>query len=125
MRKHPLRSKHNGSAWLRQKFEQFRADDYQCRQFALEQVGGSTPNQASATSGVASAAVRTGLGAAAGAAIGGGAGAAIGAGGGLLGGSLVGAGTGRSSAYIAQQRSTWAIYNACTQMVTVFPYQVE
>jgi hypothetical protein len=85
-------------------FEQFRADDNQCRQFALEQAGGSTPNRASATSGVASAAIGTGLGAAAGAAIGGGAGAAIGAGGGLLGGSLVGAGTGRSSGYIAQQR---------------------
>jgi outer membrane lipoprotein SlyB len=85
-------------------FEQFRADDYQCRQFAIEQAGGSTPNQASATSGVASAAIGTGLGAAAGAAIGGGTGAAIGAGGGLLGGSLVGAGTGRTSGYITQQR---------------------
>lgn len=85
-------------------FEQFRTDDYQCRQFAIQQAGGATPNQASAASGVASAAVGTGLGAAAGAAIGGGPGAAIGAGGGLLGGSLVGAGTGSTSGYIAQQR---------------------
>ena len=45
-------------------FDEFRYDDYYCRQFAYEQVGGMTPNRASITSGVGSAAVGAGLGAA-------------------------------------------------------------
>ena len=57
-------------------FDQFRYDDYACRQFAYEQVGGTTPNQASVSSGIGNAAVGAGLGAAAGAALGGGRGAA-------------------------------------------------
>jgi len=28
-------------------FDQFRADEYECRQYAYEQVGGNTPRQAS------------------------------------------------------------------------------
>jgi hypothetical protein len=85
-------------------FDQFRYDDDTCRQFAYEQVGGTTPNQASVTSGAASAAVGAGLGAAAGAALGGGQGAAIGAGTGLLAGGLAGTNTARASGYIGQQR---------------------
>ncbi|MDD5580034.1 MAG: glycine zipper family protein [Methylobacter sp.] len=85
-------------------FAQFRNDDYYCRQFATEQVGGVTPDRASVSSGVGSAAVGTALGAAAGAAIGGGSGAAIGAGSGLLAGGLVGTGTASASGYEAQQR---------------------
>jgi len=85
-------------------FDQFRGDDYVCRQFALGQLGGVTPAQASSASGVASAAIGTAIGAAAGAAFGGGEGAAIGAGGGLLAGSAVGAGTAGSSGYMAQER---------------------
>jgi len=85
-------------------FDQFRNDDYQCRQFAHEQVGGVTPNQASVTSGATSAAIGTGLGAAAGAAIGGGRGATIGAGSGLLAGGLAGTSTAGASGYIDQQR---------------------
>ena len=85
-------------------FEQFRHDDYDCRRYAYEQVGGITPRQSAQTSGIESAAIGAGLGAAAGAAIAGGGGAAIGAGTGLLGGGLVGSGTASSSAYINQQR---------------------
>src|SRR5687768_6534155 len=65
-------------------FDEFRYDDYLCRQFASDQVGGNTPSRASVSSGVGSAAVGAGVGAAAGAALGGGRGAAIGAGTGAL-----------------------------------------
>ncbi|ARO86632.1 glycine zipper family protein [Nitrosospira lacus] len=85
-------------------FDEFRYDDYYCRQFAYEQVGGMTPNRASITSGVGSAAVGAGLGAAAGAALGGGRGAAIGAGTGLLAGGLAGTNTAGASGNISQQR---------------------
>ncbi|MFZ1909695.1 MAG: hypothetical protein WAU52_11495, partial [Burkholderiales bacterium] len=40
-------------------FDEFRADDAVCRQFALEQSGGATANQASVNAGVESAAVGT------------------------------------------------------------------
>jgi hypothetical protein len=85
-------------------FEQFRYDDYYCRQFAYEQVGGTTPNRASISSSVTSAAVGAGLGAAAGAALGGGRGAAIGAGTGLVAGSLAGTHTAGASGYVSQHR---------------------
>lgn len=85
-------------------FDQFRYDDYACRQFAYEQVGGTTPNRASISSGIGSAAVGAGLGAAAGAALGGGRGAVIGAGTGLLAGGLAGTNTARASGDISQQR---------------------
>ena len=85
-------------------FDQFRYDDYECRQYAYQQLGGKTAQQAAQTSGVESAAVGTGLGAAAGAAIGGGQGAAIGAGTGLLASGVVGSGTATTSAYVNQQR---------------------
>ena len=84
-------------------------DDYQCKQFAHEQVGGVTPNQASLTSGATSAAIGAGLGAAAGALIGAGSGhagsgAAIGAGSGLIAGGLIGTSNARVSGRIAQHR---------------------
>jgi hypothetical protein len=90
-------------------FDQFRFDDYSCRQFAHEQSGGMTGQQAAQDSAVKSAVVGTILGAAAGAAIGSasgdmGAGAAIGAGSGLILGSAVGSGYASSSSYEAQQR---------------------
>lgn len=90
-------------------FNQFRNDDYQCKQFAYEQVGGVTPNQSALASGATTAAVGTGLGAAAGALIGAasgnaGAGAAIGAGSGLIGGGLVGSRNARASGRMSQQR---------------------
>jgi outer membrane lipoprotein SlyB len=85
-------------------FEQFRADDYECRRYAYGQVGGTTPGSAAATSGVGSAALGTALGAASGAALGGGRGAAVGAGVGLLTGGLAGAGAASESGYAAQER---------------------
>ena len=90
-------------------FNQFRIDDYQCRQFALDQVGGVTPNRSALASGAGSAAIGTGVGAAAGALIGaaGGAplrGAAVGAGGGLIGGGLIGSRKAHVSGRIGQQR---------------------
>src|ERR1700730_5405154 len=56
-------------------FDQFRADDASCRQFAFNQVGGVSANQAATTSAIGSAALGTALGAAAGAAFNGGRGA--------------------------------------------------
>jgi len=90
-------------------FNQFRIDDYQCRQFALDQLGGVTPNRSALTSGAGSAAIGTGVGATAGALIGAASGfplegAAIGAGGGLIGGGLIGSGSARASGRIGQQR---------------------
>ncbi len=86
-------------------FDQFRADDAVCRQFALEQVGGTVPNQVAADSGARSAILGTAVGAAAGAAMGGNSqSAAAGAGMGLLVGTLAGTGAGESSAYGAQRR---------------------
>lgn len=90
-------------------FDQFRMDDALCRQFASEQVGGVTGQQAGEQSAVKSAAVGTVLGAAAGALIGSttgdmGTGAAIGAGSGLLLGSAAGSGYSWSSYYETQRR---------------------
>lgn len=85
-------------------FDQFRADDFDCRQFAGAQAGGATPNQAAADSVARSAALGTAVGAAAGAAIGGQSGAGVGAGTGLAVGALAGTGAGNASAYELQQR---------------------
>lgn len=89
-------------------YEQFRSDDFYCRQMALMQIGGVSPTQAAAQSGLASAAIGTALGAASGAAIGGGQGAAVGAGVGLAGGGLVGAGMADTAGTNAQQRYDYA-----------------
>lgn len=89
-------------------FDQFRADDASCRQFAFQQVGGTSPDQAATNSAVGSAVVGTAIGAAAGAAFGGGTGAAIGAGAGLLTGSAVGMGAAQNSGYGTQRRYDYA-----------------
>ena len=83
-------------------FDQFRADDYECRQYASSQVG--SPDDAAANSGLKSAAIGTAVGAVAGAAIGGRSGAATGAGVGLLGGSLAGTSAAGASQYGVQRR---------------------
>ncbi|MGP1676998.1 MAG: YMGG-like glycine zipper-containing protein [Burkholderiales bacterium] len=85
-------------------FDQFRADDAVCRQFALGQIGGATANESAVESGVKSAAVGAAVGALAGAAMGGHEGAGIGAGVGLLAGSAAGAGAGQASGYGSQRR---------------------
>ncbi|MGQ0512294.1 MAG: glycine zipper family protein [Betaproteobacteria bacterium] len=84
-------------------FEQFRADDSECRQYAATQAGMSA-EQASSESGVKSAAIGTAVGAAAGALMGGRDGAAVGAGAGLIIGSTSGAGAAGHSARTLQQR---------------------
>ena len=85
-------------------FDQFRADDMDCRQFASNQVGGNTPDGAAEDSGVKSAVVGTAIGAAAGAIMGGHRGAAAGAGAGLIVGSASGAGAAAGSQRSLQQR---------------------
>jgi len=96
----------------RKTFDEFRADDAICRQFAFEQAGGMTAAQASTSSGVATAAVTTAIGAAAGAAFGGGQGAAIGAGAGLLLGSAVGTSYAWGSGFGVQTRYDFG-YQQC------------
>ena len=92
-------------------FDQFRNEDFECRQYAGGQTGG-TPQDASVNSGIASAAVGTAIGAAAGALIGGHEGAAVGAGTGLLFGSAAGVGAANASGYTLQQRYDMA-YTQC------------
>lgn len=90
-------------------FDEFRADDAVCRQYAYEQIGGVSGQQAADNAAMRSAVVGTALGAAAGAAIGAaagdaGVGAAIGAGAGLLYGSAAGSSYASGSYYEAQRR---------------------
>ena len=97
-------------------FEQFQADDAECRQFASQSVGGEPGNRATQST-VSGAAIGTALGAAAGAVLGAaagspGTGAAIGAGTGLIGGTAVGASAGYSGAGEAQRRYD-AAYQQC------------
>lgn len=85
-------------------FDQFRVDDYECRQYAHLQSGGDGPDQAAANSGVASAAVGTAVGTVAGAALGGSRGAGVGAGLGLATGAVAGTGAAAHSGRTAQHR---------------------
>lgn len=76
-------------------FEQFRSDDFSCRESALRAIGASTAQDSARQGAIDSAVAGTAIGAAAGALIGSasgkpGTGAAIGAGSGLLLGSLAG-----------------------------------
>lgn len=79
-------------------FTDFRVDDADCRQYALQQVGGVKNDP-----GVRNAVVGTVIGAAAGAAIGGHQGAGVGAGAGLIVGSASGAEETRSANYGSQR----------------------
>lgn len=89
-------------------FDQFRADDLDCRQYASVQIGGTSPNQVAGDSVAKSAALGTVVGAVAGAAIGGQRGAGVGAGTGLAMGAMAGTGAGNTSAYGLQQRYDYA-----------------
>lgn len=93
-------------------FDQFRFDDYECRQYSSSQIGGATPAQASADSGVKSAVVGTAIGAAAGGLMGGNSGAGVGAGVGLAAGALAGTGTAGAAGYTLQHRYDIA-YQQC------------
>ncbi len=94
-------------------FEQFKADDEVCREYAVERVG-DDPSSYDTASTVKSAAVTTAIGAAAGAAFdhGHARGAAVGAGAGLLLGTLAGSGKG-SEAYRAAQVQYDNAYTQC------------
>ena len=83
-------------------FDQFRGDDAICREYARQQIGGASANQAGVDAGLRSAAVGTAVGAVAGAAIGGRNAVGVGAGTGLLVGSLAGTSAAQGSAYGAQ-----------------------
>jgi len=89
-------------------FEEFKADDVICRQWAGQQVGISpqeTVNQNAVTGAAVGTVVGAGLGAAIGAVSGNpGAGAAIGAGSGLLVGTASGAESGQTYGWEAQRR---------------------
>ena len=85
-------------------FDQFRADDANCRQYAYFQAGGESPQQVANTQAAQNALIGTVAGAAIGAAVAGGKGAAIGAGSGLLMGSVVGAESANTSGLYAQER---------------------
>jgi hypothetical protein len=84
--------------------DEFRDDDWYCRNFANSHTGGVEPSEVAKSSTMKGAAAGTVIGAGLGAAFGGGGGAAIGAGFGLLTGVAVGAGSGESSAYAVQRR---------------------
>ncbi|HPU80273.1 MAG TPA: glycine zipper family protein [Accumulibacter sp.] len=87
-----------------QRFEQFRADDAMCRNFASQAIAPRTPQSAAVDAGVASAALGTVIGAALGAAVDGSRGAAVGAGIGLLAGSSSGVAAANASSYGLQRR---------------------
>jgi hypothetical protein len=93
-------------------FDEFRANEVECRQYASSQIGGGTPEDAAADNTVRSAAVGTVIGALAGAAIGGGRGAGIGAGTGMAVGAAAGMGTGEYTGRTLQQRYDFA-YQQC------------
>ena len=86
-------------------FDQFRADDTDCRQYASSVSGGGSAQQEANNSAAKSAVVGTVIGAAAGAGLGNsGEAAAAGAGAGLLVGALTGSSAGQASAYELQRR---------------------
>jgi hypothetical protein len=98
-------------------FDQFQADDVNCRQYAYNSIGGPNAGQPGDNVAASNALVGSAIGAAAGAAIGAasgqaGAGAAIGAGTGLLFGGTAGANTAGYSSY-ALQRSYDTAYMQC------------
>ena len=92
-------------------FDEFRANDAECRQYAQSQLG-STANDASVNNAVGSAAIGAGVGALAGAMIGGGQGAGVGAGTGLIVGAAAGSGTGAQTGRSMQQRYDFS-YQQC------------
>jgi hypothetical protein len=97
-------------------FEQFQAEDANCKWWASQQSGPSaqeTLNQNTASGAVVGTILGAGLGAAIGAISGNpGMGAAVGAGSGLLGGTISGASAGQGYAWEAQRRYDIA-YQQC------------
>ena len=85
-------------------FDQFRADEAMCRNYASRSIGAATADSAAVDAGVRSAVIGTLIGAAAGAAIEGSRGAGVGAGLGLVVGGASGAAAADASRYGTQQR---------------------
>lgn len=85
-------------------FDQFRFDDAECQRYALQQIGGTTAQNAANESATRSAVIGTAIGAVAGAAIGGKSGAGVGAGTGLVVGSIAGSDTGQRSGHGTQRQ---------------------
>jgi hypothetical protein len=86
-------------------FAQFRNDDFECRQFALNQIGGANANASAENRAVSTAAAGTAIGAAAGGLLDGSReGAEVGAGAGLIAGSAMGANAAGQSSYALQQQ---------------------
>jgi hypothetical protein len=90
---------------------QFAADDGQCRNFALAQLGGYTPSDAANQSTAAGAATGAAVGAVAGALIDGSSGAAAGAGVGLLFGAAAGSSAAPASYYATQQQYDYEYFS--------------
>lgn len=84
-------------------FDEFRADDADCRDYAFQQIGGKSREQVASSAAVQNAAVGTAIGAVAGAAIGGRSGAGAGAGMGLIVGSASGAEASSRAVYGSQR----------------------
>jgi len=85
-------------------FDQFRADEHDCRQYAYNEIGGDAAAQNVNNSAATSAVVGTAIGALAGAAIGGHNAAGVGAGVGLIAGSSAGANQDARGSYSMQRR---------------------
>ena len=85
-------------------FDEFRADDLACRDYAFQQIGGKAGEQAANEKVVSSAAIGTAVGALAGAAIGGRDSAGVGAGMGMIIGGASGADAARGSVFGSQRR---------------------
>src|SRR5476649_407676 len=85
-------------------FDQFRADERDCRQYAYNEIGGDAAAQNVNNSAATSAVVGTAIGALAGAAIGGHNAAGVGAGVGLIAGSSAGANQDARCSYSMQRR---------------------
>ncbi|MCX8017551.1 MAG: hypothetical protein N2690_06605 [Rhodocyclaceae bacterium] len=93
-------------------FEEFRADDFACRAYAFQEIGGEARAKSANETAVGHAALGAAVGALAGAAMGGRDGAGIGAGMGLIIGSTSGAETSQRAAY-GGQRQYDAAYVQC------------
>ena len=92
-------------------FDEFRANDMECRQYASSQLG-TTANDAAVNSAVGSAAVGTAVGALAGALVGGHHGAGVGAATGLAVGAASGVGNSHYAGRTVQQRYDFS-YQQC------------
>ncbi|MDP1525208.1 MAG: YMGG-like glycine zipper-containing protein [Rhodocyclaceae bacterium] len=93
-------------------FDEFRADDLACRDYAFQQIGGKARAEEANNESLRNVAIGTAIGAVAGAVIGGRDGAAIGGGSGMIIGSVAGSESARSGSFGSQRRYDMA-YAQC------------